>query len=296
MKVFMYDCSVYGYDFMSYLENLCKVLVRCEEKHLVLNWEKCYFMVSAAGSDIDREKIRVMTEMLVSTNVKDVRIFMGHAGFYMRLVKDFSKIVETLTTILCKEVKFNFTLKCLKVFQEIKRALVYAPIVQAPYWDLPFEVMCDASDSAVGIVLGHEKDKKIHAVYNASKTLDDAQRNYAITEKELLVVVFAFKKFQPYLVGSKVIVHSYHVALKYLIQKKDAKPRLLRWILLLQEFNIEIKDKMGIENGVADHLSRIRIEDDVPLGYFLPIKNVYMMENSSSLFLNQHMKPILNDT
>ena len=94
--------------------------------------------------------------------------------------------------------------------------------------------MCDASDFAVGAVLGQRKDKKLHVIYYASRTLDDAQRNYATTEKELLAVVFAFEKFISYLVGSKVIVHTDHVALKYLMQKKDAKLRLLRRILLFR--------------------------------------------------------------
>ena len=98
--------------------------------------------------------------------------------------------------------------------------------------------MCDASDFSVGAVLGQKKDKKVHAVYYASRTLDEAQRNYATTEKELLVVVYAFEKFCQYLVGSRVIVHTDHAAIKYLMQKKDTKPRLLRWILLLQEFDI----------------------------------------------------------
>ncbi|KAF8113557.1 hypothetical protein N665_0048s0018 [Sinapis alba] len=139
--------------------------------------------------------------------------------------------------------------------------------------------MCDASDFAVGAVLRQKKDKKLHAVYYASRTLEDAQKNYATMEKDLLAVVFAFEKFHQYLVGSKVVVHTDHTALKYLMQKKDAKPRLLQWILLLQEFYIEIKDKKGVENGVADHLSRIGVEDDIPIDDFLPTENMYQADS-----------------
>jgi hypothetical protein len=123
--------------------------------------------------------------------------------------------------------------------------------------------MCDASDYAVGAILGQRKEGRVHAVYYASKTLNEAQLNYATTEKELLVVVFAFEKFRSYIVNSKVIIYTDHAAIKYLLAKKDAKPRLICWILLLQEFDVEIRDKKGVENVVADHLTRMnRGQDD----------------------------------
>ncbi|GKA68278.1 reverse transcriptase domain-containing protein [Tanacetum coccineum] len=117
--------------------------------------------------------------------------------------------------------------------------------------------MCDASDFAVGVVLGQRKDKYFRPIHYANKTLSNAQTHYTTTEKELLAVMYAFEKFWSYLVLSKTIVYTNHLALKYLFSKQDAKPRLLRWILLLQEFNIEIHDKKGVENLAANHLSRL---------------------------------------
>jgi hypothetical protein len=123
--------------------------------------------------------------------------------------------------------------------------------------------MCDASDYAVGAVLGQRKEARVHAVYYASKTINGAQLNYATTEKELLAVIFTFEKFRSYIVNSKVIVYTDHAAIKYLLAKKDAKPRLIHWIILVQKFDVEIRDKKGVENVVADRLSRMnRGQDD----------------------------------
>jgi hypothetical protein len=105
--------------------------------------------------------------------------------------------------------------------------------------------MCYASDYVVGVVLGQRKDGRVHAIYYPCKTINGAQLNYATMEKELLAVVLAFEKFRSYIVNSKVIVYTDHAAIKYLLYKKDAKTRMIRWILLLQEFDVGIQDKRG---------------------------------------------------
>ena len=138
--------------------------------------------------------------------------------------------------------------------------MISAPIVQPPHWNLPFEIMCDASDYAVGAVLGQRVDKKLNVIQYT-------QRNFATTEKEFLAVVFACDKFRPYIVDSEVTIHIDHAAIKYLMEKKDAKPRLIRWVFLLQEFDLHIIDSKGAENPVADNLSRLEnvLDDPLPI-------------------------------
>ncbi|GJT08076.1 reverse transcriptase domain-containing protein [Tanacetum coccineum] len=131
-----------------------------------------------------------------------------------------------MTHLLEKDTPFIFLKECVESFNILKKKLTEALILESPNWDLPFEIMCDASDYAVGAVLGQP-------------------------------VVYDFEKFRHYLVLSKTIVYTDHSALKYLLAKQDAKSRLLRWILLLQEFDVIIRDKKGAENLVVDHLSRL---------------------------------------
>src|SRR5215216_4932855 len=168
-------------------------------------------------------------------DIKGIRSFLGHAGFYRRFIKDFSKISRPLTNLLQKDIPFVFDDYCLEDFETLKKALICAPIVQPPNSNLPFEIMCDASDSVVGAVLGQRVDNKLNVIHYASKNLDSAQWNYATTEKQFLAVLFACDKFRSYIVDSKVTIHTEHAAIKYIMEKKDAKPRLIRWVLLLQE-------------------------------------------------------------
>ena len=200
----MDDFTVYGNSFTSCLENLNKVLKRCIETNLVLNYEKCHFMVdqglilghivSAEGIEVDRAKIDVIKSLPYPATVREVRSFLGHAGFYRRFIKDFSKIAHPLSELLKKDVVFEFDDSCKVAFDVLKEKLISAPILQAPDWNLPFELMCDASNHAVGAVLGQRVGRDSHVIYYASKTLDPAQLNYSTTEKEMLVVVFALEK------------------------------------------------------------------------------------------------------
>ncbi|GJS71729.1 reverse transcriptase domain-containing protein [Tanacetum coccineum] len=162
-----------------------------------------------------------------------------------------------MTHLLEKETPFYFSKECIEAFNTLKKNLTEAPILIAPDWNEPFELMCDASDFALGAVLGQRHEKHFRPIHYASKTMNKAESRYTTTEKEMLAVVYAFEKFRSYLVMNKCTVYTDHSALKYLFAKKDSKARLLRWVLLLQEFDFDVVDTKGAENLAADHLSRL---------------------------------------
>nr|GEU96405.1 reverse transcriptase domain-containing protein [Tanacetum cinerariifolium] len=177
---------------------------RCEDAHLVLNWEKCQFMVkegivlghkvSEAGLEVNKAKINVISKLPPPTNIKGIRSFLGHAGFYQRFTKDFSKIARPLTKLLEKDTPFEFNEECHNAFELLKDKLKCAPVIVSLNWSLPFKLMCDASDFTVRAILGQKEGRNFHPIYFTSKNLNAAQQNYTITKKELMAVVFAFDK------------------------------------------------------------------------------------------------------
>nr|GEZ04283.1 reverse transcriptase domain-containing protein [Tanacetum cinerariifolium] len=214
------------------------MLKRCEDTNLCLNWEKSHFMVkegivlghkiSKQWIGVDKAKVDVITKLPHPTTVKGISSFLGHAGFYRRFIKDFSKIARPMTRLLEKDTPFHFSKECVEAFQTLKRKLTDAPILIAPNWDMPFELMCDASDYAIGAVLGKCQDKHFRPIHYASKTMTEAESNYTTTKKDMLAVVYAFEKFQSYLIMNKSI-----------------------------EFTFKVIDTKGAENLAADHLSRL---------------------------------------
>nr|GEZ28968.1 hypothetical protein [Tanacetum cinerariifolium] len=162
------------------------------------------------------------------TTVKGIRSFLGHVGFYRRFIKDFSKIARPMTRLLEKDTPFIFSQECADAFQTLKKKLIEAPILIAPEWDMPFELMCDASDFAIGEVLGQCQDKHFRPIHYASKAMTEAESNYTMTKKEMLAVLYAFEKFRSYLILNKSI-----------------------------EFTFKVVDTKGAENLAADHLSRL---------------------------------------
>ncbi|RDY03365.1 Retrovirus-related Pol polyprotein, partial [Mucuna pruriens] len=207
-------------------------------------------LVSNRGIEVDKEKIDIIASLPNPTSVLEVRSFLGHAGFYRRFIKNFSKIALPLSKLLQKDMEFKFDQPCIEAFQKLKNRLTSAPTLQAPNKDVSFELMCDASNSALGAVLGQRAGVRTptHVIAYASRKLDPIQLNYTTTKKELLVIIFVLDKFRAYLLGSKIVVFSDHAALRFL-------------------------DKKGAENSVADHLSRIEREDDL-----MPIRDEFLDE------------------
>nr|GEZ51384.1 reverse transcriptase domain-containing protein [Tanacetum cinerariifolium] len=223
MEVFMDDFSVFGNSFKNCLSRLDIMLQRCDDTNLCLNWEKNHFMVKEG-------------------------IVLGH-----KISKNGIEVDKAKVDVIAKLPHLTTA----KVFGVFSKKLTEAPILISPNWDLPFEIMCDASDFAIDAVLGKRHKKHFRPIHYASKTMTDAESNYTTTEKEMLVVVYAFEKFRSYLIMNKSIVHTDHSALKYLFAKKDAKARLLWWLLILQEFDFKVLDTKGAENLTTDHLSRL---------------------------------------
>nr|GEY61527.1 reverse transcriptase domain-containing protein [Tanacetum cinerariifolium] len=226
----MDDFSVFGNSFENCLSRLDKMLQRCEDINLCLNWEKSHFMVkegivlghkiSNNRIEVDKAKVGVISKLPHLITVNGVWSFLDHVGFYRRFIHDFFKISRPMTHLLEKNTPFIFSEDCIKAFQMLKKKLTEAPILIAPNWDLPFELMCDASDFAIGAVLGQRHEKHFKPIHHASKTMTNVKSNYTTTEKEMLAVVYAFEKFRSYPIMNKIIVHTDHSALKYLFAKK----------------------------------------------------------------------------
>ncbi|GKA46925.1 reverse transcriptase domain-containing protein [Tanacetum coccineum] len=170
--------------------------------------------ISKSGIEVDRAKIDVIAKLPHPTTVKGVRSFLGHAGFYRRFIQNFSKIARPMTHLLEKEKEtpFYFSKECIEAFNTLKKNLTEAPILIAPDWNEPFELMCDASDFALGAVLGQRHEKHFRPIHYASKTMNEAESRYTTTEKEMLAVK----------VSKAEIAHD--------------------WVLLLQAFDFDVVD------------------------------------------------------
>eukprot|EP00253_Pinus_taeda_P012303 PITA_12303 len=276
----MDDFTPYGDDFDPALDTLEKFLQRCIATRVCLSHEKCYMMmtkglilghyISVAGIQVDPAKIQILLLIPTPTTQTEVHSFLGFSGYYRRFIEHYSRIVAPLYA-LTSNIDFLWTEKCDQAFKELKKLVSTALVLRGPNWNLPFQISSDASDTAIGAVLGQEEDKKPYAIYYISKKLSSAEHNYTVTKKEFVAVIHAVNKFRHYITGYPVVLYTDHSAIKYLANKPVTNARITRWLILVQAFDITIKDRPGKENPVAAFLSRIpksiettAVEDQFP--------------------------------
>ena len=268
LEVFIDDFAVFS-KRADHLEFLTRTFRRCRETGLKLHPGKCFFgmvsglllghVVSREGIEVDIDKVRAILALVAPTNVREIRGFLGCVGYYRRFIADYARMATPLTELLKKKEEYVWTDRRQEAFELLKAALSKPPVLSPPNWDHKFHVTLDASGWCVGAVLWQEGgEKREHPIYYSSRQMGPAERKYTTTEREALAVVYACKKFRHYLLGYHVVFHTDHDSLKYLVNKPDLSGRIARWILLLQEFDYEVKVKPGKANTNADYLSRQR--------------------------------------
>ena len=212
-------------------------------------------IVSKNGISTDEDKIQVILRLPRPTNAKEVQGFMGHCGYYRRFIFRFANIAQPLYALI---EAFVWTDECEESFQKLRDALINAPILRSPDWTKIFHVHVDASNYAIGCILAQPGEHNMDfPVSYASRQLNDAEKNYTTTEREGLGMVYAIKKFRRYLLANKFVFFTDHQALLYLVNKPCNTGRIVRWFLILLEFDFTVVVKKGVTHLRADHLSRL---------------------------------------
>src|SRR5450759_702690 len=281
LEVFIDDFVVFSKSWEGHLEHLRLTFQWCREANLKLHPGKCFIRMDSGillghrvfeqGIAVDLEKVTAILALIRPSNVKEVRGFLGMVGYYRRFVEGYAKLALPLTKLL-KETPFQWTKRQEEAFKELKMRMVKAPMMVAPDFDKVFYVTSDASGFCVGVILWqYGEDKEERPIYYCSRQMSPAEKNYTTTERECLPIIYACKKFRHYLLGYDVVTHTDHAAIRHLVNKPDLSGRLARWIMLLQEFQYQIKVKPGLGNKNVDFLSRLEeaaakesIRDDFP--------------------------------
>ncbi|CAG5041301.1 unnamed protein product [Parnassius apollo] len=260
---------IYSHDLQSHVEKLRLVFDRFRDFNLKLQPDKCEFLrhevtylghvITDKGVTPNPDKVKAVSDYPIPKNPKEIKSFLGLVGYYRRFIDNFSKITKPLTSLLKKDVNFNWTQEQTQAFNLLKEKLTSAPLLQYPDFSQPFIVTTDASNYAVGAILSQGPIGKDKPIAYASRTLNKQEGNYSTTEKECLAILFAVKTFRPYIYGSKFKIVTDHRPLVWLFNVKDPGSGLIRWRLKLEEYDYEIFYKQGKQNSNADALSRIPI-------------------------------------
>lgn len=257
--------------FDRHLDLLREVLSRLRTAGLKLNVDKCHFcqtemkylghVVNADGISTDPDKVKAILEFPRPTKVKTLRSFLGLASWYRRFVDKFARITAPLTVLLKKNVRWKWEAEQENAFLELKRRLTTTPILACPDFNKTFSLQVDASNEGLGVALTQKEESKEVVIGYASRSLSESEKKFTVTEKECLALVWAVKKFRPYLEGYHFIAVTDHIALNSLLRLKEPSGRLARWVLELQQFDFEVKYRKGTSNKVADALSRHPVEE-----------------------------------
>lgn len=267
LEIFIDDFCVFG-KRSEHLSHLKQTFDKCRESSLSLHPEKCFFFmtsgillghrVSADGIAVDVEKVKVILELEPPTNLRELRAFLGHVGYYRRFIHMYAILAADLTKLLKKDEPYAWGANQQLAFETLKAKLTTAPVLRSPDWNRPFHVYVDTSAFAIGVVLSQKDDnKKDYPIYFASRQLSLAERKYTTTEREALGMVYSCKKFRHYLICYEFVFHVDHYALQHLVKKADLSGRIARWVLLLQEFTYTVQTRKGVHHENADYLSRL---------------------------------------
>lgn len=264
--VYMDDIIIYGYNLAEHNSRLQNVFDKLRDHNLKLQPEKCHFLskqiaylghlITENGVSPDPAKLEAVSSYPLPKKEKDIKSFLGFAGYYRRFIPNFAKLAKPLTSLLKKGTVFKWDAFCDEAFQALKGKLINSPILQFPRFNEEFLVTSDASDYAVGAVLSQGKIGEDKPICFASRTLNQAETRYATIEKELLAIIYAVEQFRPYLYGRKFTIITDHKPLTWLMNLKDPSSRLMRWRIRLEEYDYKIIYKPGKSNLNADALSR----------------------------------------
>ena len=264
------DVIIHAKDFDQHCERLAEVLARFKQHNLRVKLSKCTFaapqvsylghLISADGISPDPAKVTAVKNLKTPGTVKEVRSFLGLAGYYRKFLPRYATVAAPLTDLTKKDNKFVWTEECEQAFQTIKNSVSSAPVLKYPRFDREFILQTDASDVGLGPVLSQIDDDGVEKVVAfASQTLSTRERNFSATEKEAYTIVFGTRHFRVYLLGRKFKIVTYHKALKFL-HTMEPKGRTAKWIMDLQEFQFEVEHRPGKQNTNADSLSRLDVQ------------------------------------